>query len=75
MEPKKLSRMTIDLPAETHKKLKSFAAIKGKSMREMVIEMINERLFGGAEEDEKSRRVMEEILKEYGPALEKLAKL
>lgn len=75
MEKRNLSRMTIDIPEETHKKLKAIAAIQGKSMREMVIKLIDEQLYGFNEEDAKSRHAMEEILKEYGPALEKLAKL
>jgi len=32
-----LSRITIDIPKESHKKLKTLAAISGKIMREMVI--------------------------------------
>lgn len=35
-----VSRITIDLPKEQHKKLKSRAAMLGKSMREMVVEAI-----------------------------------
>jgi hypothetical protein len=39
-----LSRITIDIPAVDHKKLKAVAALLGKSMREIVIESIEERL-------------------------------
>ena len=35
-----LSRMTVDIPLETHRKLKALSAILGKSMRDMVIESI-----------------------------------
>lgn len=31
-----MSRMTIDVPVEDHKRLKALAAILGKSMREIV---------------------------------------
>lgn len=70
--------MTIDIPEATHKKLKAIAAVQGKSMREIVIELIDERLRGTNNdnlEKEKVRRAIEEILEDYGPALEKLAKL
>jgi len=41
---RELSRITIDIPKESHKKLKTLAAIQGKSMREMVIESIEKNL-------------------------------
>ena len=40
-----LSRMTIDIPQEDHKRLKALAAVFGKSMREIVIEWIHEHLY------------------------------
>ncbi|MDX8430244.1 MAG: hypothetical protein SNF33_00305 (plasmid) [Candidatus Algichlamydia australiensis] len=40
-----LSRMTIDLPAEDHKRLKTLAAILGKTMRELVAEWIHGNLY------------------------------
>ncbi len=40
-----LSRMTIDVPEEDHKRLKALAAILGKSMREIIIEWIHEHLY------------------------------
>lgn len=39
-----LSRMTIDLPKEAHKKLKALAAIQEKSMRDVVVELIDHYL-------------------------------
>ena len=39
-----LSRITIDIPKEHHRKLKALAAILGKSMRELIIESIEEHL-------------------------------
>lgn len=52
-EPKKsLSRITIDISEEDHKKFKAFAAIKGKSMKELVVEAIKKHLV----EDKKSEK-------------------
>lgn len=39
-----LSRMTIDIPASTHKKFKQLAAQYGISMRQMVVNYINEKI-------------------------------
>lgn len=39
-----LSRITIDIPEEEHKRFKAIAAIQGKSMREIVVEAIQEHL-------------------------------
>ena len=41
----KLFRMTIDIPAEDHKRLKALAAFLGKSMREIVADWIHGRLY------------------------------
>lgn len=40
-----LSRMTIDVPEEDHRRLKALAAVLGKSMREIIIEWIHEHLY------------------------------
>ena len=42
-----LFRMTIDIPAEDHKRLKALAAMLGKSMREIVSDWIHGNLHGG----------------------------
>ena len=39
-----LSRITIDVPTQVHKKLKSMAALEGKSMRQIVVDLIDESL-------------------------------
>ena len=36
----KIFRFTIDLPLRIHKNLKAVAAIRGKSMRELIVESI-----------------------------------
>lgn len=40
-----MSRMTIDVPEEDHRRLKALAAVLGKSMREIIIEWIHENLY------------------------------
>jgi predicted DNA-binding protein len=40
-----MSRMTIDIPEEDHKRLKALAVILGKSMREIILEWMHEHLY------------------------------
>jgi Antitoxin ParD len=40
-----LSRMTIDIPVEDHKRLKALAAVLGTSMREIVADWIHGNLY------------------------------
>lgn len=40
-----LFRMTIDIPAEDHKRLKALAAVSGTSMRELVADWIHVNLY------------------------------
>ncbi|GEM_PF-3727120 len=40
----KLVRITVDLPADLQKKIKMIAALQGKSMREVIIEAIEQEL-------------------------------
>ena len=40
-----MSRMTIDVPEEDHKRLKALAAVMGKSMREIISGWIHEHLY------------------------------
>lgn len=39
-----VSRITIDIPKTSHRRLKAMAAVLGKSMRELVVESIEEHL-------------------------------
>ncbi len=41
-QKKNLSRITLDIPSEDHKRLKAIAAITGKSMRELMLEALKE---------------------------------
>jgi predicted DNA-binding protein len=40
-----MSRMTIDVPEENHKRLKALAAVVGKNMREIIIGWLHEHLY------------------------------
>jgi uncharacterized protein (DUF1778 family) len=46
----KRERLTIDLPASEHRKIKAYAAYKGESLREFVLESIKTRMERDAEE-------------------------
>lgn len=39
-----LSRITVDISAQSHKKLKALAALQGKSMRTIINELIDKQL-------------------------------
>ena len=62
-----LSRMTIDMPTSTHKKFKQLAAQHGISMRQLVIDYINEKIEQESQEcpydhtpNAKTKKVMRE---------------
>lgn len=40
-----MSRMTLDIPQEDHRRLKALAAVLGKSMKEIIIEWMHEHLY------------------------------
>ena len=44
MKNTEVSRITIDVPKLIHKKFKALAAASGKSMRELVVEYINDQV-------------------------------
>ncbi len=44
MTTAKRERLTIDLSEEEHRKIKSYAALKGKSMKEFVLESIKNQM-------------------------------
>ena len=48
----KKERLTIDLPAAEHRKIKAYAAYKGESLREFVLESIKARIERDAEEED-----------------------
>lgn len=56
-----ISRMTIDLPQETHKRLKALAALTGKSMRAVIEELIEDNLYSRNVPNAETLRVMKEV--------------
>ncbi len=58
-----LSRITIDIPKESHKRLKAMAAILGKSMREIVIESIEKRIYSEKMPNKKTLKAISDVEK------------
>ena len=56
-----LSRMTIDLPEQDHKKLKALAAVLGKSMREIVSTWIHNNLSGTKLPNKKTLKAIKSV--------------
>ena len=52
---KKVTRITLDLPAKTHKRLKTLAAMRETSMREIIIDALNLHLKNMQSEEFKSK--------------------
>lgn len=61
-----LFRMTIDIPAEDHKRLKALAAVLGKSMRELVAYWIHGNLYSENIPNAQTLKVMNDIEKGNG---------
>ncbi|MFA6263138.1 MAG: hypothetical protein WCW33_01140 [Candidatus Babeliales bacterium] len=60
------SRITIDLPKSSHRKLKAMAAILGKSMREIIIESIDEHLYKQPSPNKKTLKAIKDTEKRKG---------
>ena len=58
-----ISRMTLDIPEEDHKRLKAMAAILGKSMREIVANWIHEHLYSANMPNKETLKAIESIEK------------
>ena len=58
-----LFRMTIDIPAEDHKRLKALALVLGKSMRELVAAWIHGNLYSENIPNAETLKVMDDIEK------------
>ena len=56
-----LSRMTIDISEEDHKRLKALAAVLGKSMRKIVIEWIQEHLYSSNTPNAKTLKAIKQV--------------
>ena len=48
----KRERLTIDLLPEEHRKIKAYAAYRGKTLREFVVESVKAKIALDAEEDD-----------------------
>lgn len=60
-EKSHISRMTIDVPEEDHKRLKALAAVLGKSMRAIVIGWIHENLYSANTPNAKTLEAIKQI--------------
>lgn len=58
-----LFRMTVDIPAEDHKRLKALAAVLGRSMRELVADWIHGNLYSENVPNAETLKVMSDIEK------------
>jgi hypothetical protein len=65
-----ISRITIDLPKESHQKLKAMAAVLGKSIREIVIESIEKQLKSSHYPNKKTRTAIKNA--EHGKGLREI---
>jgi Antitoxin ParD len=61
-----LSRMTIDIPAEDHRRLKALAAVLGKSMREIVADWIHGNLYSKNTPNATTLKAIDSIEKSKG---------
>jgi plasmid stability protein len=71
-----ITRMTVELPKELHRKAKALAALHGKSVRELIISGLNQQIEEISQDQPKShkgrkpnaetRKVLDEIIKGEG---------
>jgi len=61
-----LSRITVDIPKVDHKKLKAMAALTSRSMREIIVESIEEYLSSAKYPNKKTLKAIEEVEKGKG---------
>jgi hypothetical protein len=68
-------RFTIDLDNEVHKKLKIYSVESGKSMKEIISELICEKLEKEIATDKERKEKINRFMNKYDDAMSKLAKL
>lgn len=56
-------RITVDFPKSMHKKFKSFAAMQGKTMRDFILETIEEKIEAGLTPNEVTLKAIDNIEK------------
>lgn len=63
MSHSKMCRMTIDVPAEDHTRLKALAAVLGMSMRELILGWMQEHLYSSNSPNKETLNAIENIEK------------
>ncbi len=63
MTAKHQSRMTIDIPEEDHKRLKALAALRGETMREIIVGWIQENLYSSNSPNAATLKAIEKVEK------------
>ncbi|MGL5263586.1 MAG: hypothetical protein ACRDAI_03285 [Candidatus Rhabdochlamydia sp.] len=58
-----LSRMTLDIPQEDHRRLKALSALLDKSMKDLVVEWIQEHLYSSNMPNAETLKAIEQIEK------------
>lgn len=53
--PAKRERLTIDLTPDEHRRIKAYAAFRGKTLREFVLESVKTRMALDAEQEDLAR--------------------
>jgi len=61
MTAKHQSRMTIDIPEEDHKRLKALAALRGETMREIIVGWIQENLYSSNSPNAATLKAIEKV--------------
>ena len=69
-----LSRLTIDIPQKTHRRLKIMAALQGKSMREYVSELITKDIYSKKILNQETRKTISDVENSKGLVKAKDAK-
>lgn len=59
----KTVRMSIDLPENDHRKIKTLAAVMGVSIKDFVIECINEKIFSENKPNKVTKQALNELNK------------
>ena len=66
MNQKNLTRITIDMLPQEHKRLKALAALQGKSMREIVLQSIDSYIANITDKNQLDIEKTEQLFKNLG---------
>jgi hypothetical protein len=61
-----MSRITIDIPLESHKRLKALAALHHKSMRELVSQLIDSQIYAEKKQNKTTIKAIEDARRRKG---------